>query len=384
MDRELLTELGALEKLVPQWDALAVRNKRPTSSPAWMLGWLRHLAPATASARVVTVREGGELIGLAPFFVNERGRGRVDYRMMGESLPRASPLASPGREWEVAEAISATLAEATPRPDVIALENSPVASHWSAALRDTWPGPMRPVARQYLIQASPTISLHQSSLDAWLTDRSANFRSQMRRIRRQFSAAGGVARMSTMATLETDVKAFMRLHTERWEGRGESSIAARPEEMERLFLDAGRMHVEAHRFRLCMLEIDGQPISAQLFSESGGEVLYFNGGWDERFAKLKPAMLGILYAIEDALTRGDERIDLAPGGQQYKLRFADGNDPVAWTILMTPGRRLPITAARVTPMLAREAARETAKRLLSPQNAERMRRIRNLTKRGRG
>ncbi len=382
MDRELLTELDALEKLVPQWDALAVRNKRPTSSPAWMLGWLRHLAPATASARVVAVREGGELIGLAPFFVNERGRGRVDYRMMGESLPRTSPLASPGREWEVAEAIGATLAEATPHPDVIALENGPVASHWSAALRDTWPAPMHPVARQYLIQASPTISLHQSSLDAWLADRSANFRSQMRRIRRQFSAAGGVARMSTMATLETDVKAFMRLHAERWEGRGESSIAARLEEMERLFLDAGCMHVEAHRFRLCMLEIDGQPISAQLFSESGGEVLYFNGGWDERFAKLKPAMLGILYAIEDALARGDERIDLAPGGQQYKLRFADGNDPVAWTILMTPGRRLPLTAARVTPMLAREAARETAKRLLSPEDANRMRRIRNLAKRG--
>ena len=382
MDRELLTELDALEKLVPQWDALAVRNKRPTSSPAWMLGWLRHLAPPTASARVVTVREDGELIGLAPFFVNERGRGRVDYRMMGESLPRTSPLAAPGREWEVAEAIGATLAQAAPHPDVIALENGPVASHWSAALRDTWPGPVHPVARQYLIQASPTISLHQSSLDAWLADRSANFRSQMRRIKRQFSAAGGVARMSTAATLETDVKAFMRLHAKRWEGRGESSIAARPEEMERLFLDAGGMHVEAHRFRLCMLEIDGQPISAQLFSESGGEVLYFNGGWDERFAKLKPAMLGILYAIEDALACGDERIDLAPGGQRYKLRFADGNDPVAWTILMTPGRRLPLTAARVTPMLAREAARETAKRLLSPENVDRMRRVRNLAKRG--
>lgn len=378
ISHELVTDLPALETLAPEWDKLAVSNKRPTSSPAWMLGWLKHLAPSSALARVVAVREGEELIGLAPFFVEQEGHGRIDYRMMGESLPRTSPLASPGREWEVAQAIATTLAGAAPGPDVIALENGPVASPWPAALRDTWPGPTRPMSRQYLIQESHTISLSESSFDAWLSGKSANFRSQMRRMRRQFTAAGGVARMSTLATLENDVKAFIRLHTERWEGRGKSSIVARAEEMQRLFLDAGRMHIEAHRFRLCMLEIDGEPISAQLFSESGGETLYFNGGWDERFAKLKPAMLGILYAVEDAFAYGDERIDLAPGGQQYKLRFADGNDPVAWTILMAPGWRLPLTLARVTPMLTREAMRGLAKRSLSPESAERVRRIRRL------
>lgn len=184
-----------------------------------------------------------------------------------------------------------------------------------------------------------------------------------------------------MATLEADLEAFLRLHAGRWEGRGQSSIVARKEGMRELFLHAGRMHIEAHRFRLCMLEIDGEPISAQLFGESGGETLYFNGGWDERFAKLKPAMLGILYAVEDAFAREDERIDLAPGGQQYKLRFADGNDPVAWTILMTPGWRLPLTAARLTPMLAREAARGVAKRSFSAQGADRIRRLRGLVRR---
>jgi CelD/BcsL family acetyltransferase involved in cellulose biosynthesis len=378
---ELVTDPPALEALTPEWDELAVSNKRPTCSPAWMLGWLKHLAPASAGARVVAVREGEQLIGLAPFFAREAGRGRVDYRMMGESLPRTSPLARPGREWEVAQAIGEALAGATPRPDVIALENGPVASPWPAALSDTWPRPTRPMVRQYLIQESPTISLSYDSFDAWLSGKSANFRSQMRRMRRQFTAAGGVARTSTLATLDTDVKEFMRLHTERWEGRGQSSIVARAEEMHRLFLDAGRMHIESHRFRLCMLEIEGKPISAQLFSESGGEILYFNGGWDERYAKLKPAMLGILYAVEDAFACGDERIDLAPGGQQYKLRFADGNDPVAWTILMVPGARLPLTLARVTPMLAREAVRGVAKRSLPPRAADRVRHIRGLVHR---
>ncbi len=379
--QELISDISTLEALIPEWDALAVSNKRPTCSPAWMLGWLRHLAPAGACARVVAVRDEQELIGLAPFFVQEGLRGRTDYRMMGESLPRTAPLACPGREWEVAQAIGAALAEAIPRADVLALENGPVASPWPTALRDTWPGPVRPVVRQYLVQESHTILLSAASFDAWLEGKSSNFRSQMRRMRRQFASAGGIARMSTAATLETDVDAFLRLHAGRWEGRGQSSIVARGDGIRKQFLDAGRMHVEAHRFRLCMLEIEGEPISAQLFGESGGETLYFNGGWDERFAKLKPAMLGILYAVEDAFARGDERIDLAPGGQQYKLRFADGNDPVAWTILMTPGWRLPLTAARLTPMLAGEAARGVAKRSLSAQGADRMRRIRGLVRR---
>jgi len=379
--QELISDLSTLEALIPEWDALAVSNKRPTCSPAWMLGWLRHLAPPGACARVVAVRDEQELIGLAPFFVQVGQRGRTDYRMMGESLPRTSPLARPGREWEVAQAIGATLAEAVPRPDVLALENGPVASPWPVALRDTWPGPVRPIARQYLVQESHTISLSAVSFDTWLEGKSSNFRSQMRRMRRQFAASGGIARMSTAATLEADVDAFLRLHAGRWEGRGQSSIVARSDGIRKQFLDAGRMHVEAHRFRLCMLEIEGEPISAQLFGESGGETLYFNGGWDERFAKLKPAMLGILYAVEDAFARGDERIDLAPGGQQYKRRFADGNDPVTWTILMTPGWRLPLTAARLTPMLAQEAARGVAKRSLSAQGTDRMRRIRGLVRR---
>jgi CelD/BcsL family acetyltransferase involved in cellulose biosynthesis len=379
VEYELLTDLGALERIAAQWDALAVCNKRPTCGPAWMLGWLRHLAPTDTTARVVVARERDRLIGLAPFFVERGPRGRIDYRLMGESLPRAAPLALPGREWEVAEGVGRCLhAEANPRPDLVALENGPTRSAWSSALRETWPGGMRPVARQYLIHASPVISLREDSFEAWLSGKSANFRSQMRRIQRGFQDAGGVARVSTMHTLERDLDSFMRLHAGRWQGRGRSSIVARAQEMARVFLEAGQAHVEEHRFRLFVLEVGGEPISAQLFFESGGEVLYFNGGWDERYAKLKPAMLGILYAVEDAFARGDERIDLAPGDQPYKLRFADGNDPVCWTILMVPGRRLALTAARVAPMLASEAARSLAKRSLPAARADRVRRVRKL------
>jgi len=376
LDCELIIDPSRLLELAPAWDELAVVQAQPMGSPTWMLSWLRHVAPASASARVVAVRQGERLVALAPFYVDEARRGRVDYRLLGDALPRSSPLAVPGLEWEVAASITATLAGASPPPDVIALESVSLASPWMMALGDGWPGRLRPPTRQYLVQGSPTVSLREESFDAWLCGKSSNFRGQMRRLRRQFAAAGGTTRMSTPETLDADLSAFMRLHEGRWEGRGESGIVALGERLRMMLADVGRAQLESRRFRLWILDLDGQPISAQLFAGAGGELLYVNGGWDERFAKFKPAMLGILRAIEDAFASGDQRIDLAPGEQPYKLRFADSNDPVAWSILMVPGRRLAVTCARSAPLLTRMAVRETAKRALTTAQSDHLRSLR--------
>jgi CelD/BcsL family acetyltransferase involved in cellulose biosynthesis len=373
---ELIVDASRLEQLAPQWDALAWTCARPMQSPAWLLAWLRHLAAAQVALRVVAVREGQELIGIAPFYVNLAAGGRIDYRMMGDAYPGSSPLCAPGCEREVAEAVAATLAAADPRADALALESTPLTPAWAKLLRGAWPGLLPAIAHTYQVQSSPTVALTAEDFESWLSRKSSNFRSQMRRIRRQFEQGGGHARIGTMATLDADLDAFMRLHASRWEGRGSSSIVAREELMRAQFHDVGRAHTESGRFRMWMLEIDGEPISAQLFLQAGGELLYMNGGWDERYAKFKPAILGIFYAIEDAFARGERRLDLAPGGQPYKLRFADGDDPVGWALVMLPGRRLPWTVTRSTPLFAKVAARETAKRLLPDASVERIRRIR--------
>jgi CelD/BcsL family acetyltransferase involved in cellulose biosynthesis len=380
LDAELIDDVARLRELSPEWERLAVSNKSPLSSPAWMLAWLDHLAPASAKARVVAVREEGELVGLAPFFVAEESRGRVDYRLMGNALPRATPLASPNRKLEVATVIARKLAAASPRPDVVALECSGPASGWGSGMRKGWPGRIAPPMAAYLTMSAPVVSLEQESFDAWLNSKSSNFRSQMRRTRRQFAEQGGVSRTTTTQTLEQDVDLFIRLHAGRWEGRGSSSIVAEGEGFGAMLADIGAAHIDSERFRLWILEVEGTPISAQLFARAGGEVVYYNGGWDERFAKLKPAMLGILDAIEDAFTHGDKRLDLGPGGQSYKWRFADSDDPLAWTILMTPGPRLPLTLVRSTRMLAVEPLRGAAKRRLSAANLERLRRAKRTLK----
>jgi CelD/BcsL family acetyltransferase involved in cellulose biosynthesis len=376
LDAELIDDPAALAPLVPGWDALAVTNGVPMAAPAWMLGSWEHVDSPGSELRVVAVRDGDELVGIAPWFTSGRDGGRVDYRILSATMPRSAPLAVPGREWEVAAAVAQALAAASPAPDVIAFEGVSVGAHFPIALREQWPGRLRPPTRRYLVQPSPTVSLAAGSLDGWLASKSSNFRGQMRRIRRQFDAAGGSVRMSTADTLQDDLATFLRLHAARWEHLGDSSIVADADRIMALFESVGRAHVDDGRFRLHLLEVDGEPISAQVFAAAGGEVLHMNGGWDERYARLKPSLLCILAGLEDAFERGDARMDLGPGTQPYKLRFADGDDPVAWTVMVVPGRRLPLTFARLAPSVGGVIVRDAVKRAATDEQREQLRSLR--------
>ncbi len=376
---KLITERSELETVGTRWDQLAVTNRLPMMAPACVMAWWRHLAPPRAEPRTILVHDGPELVGIAPFYVDlDKPRGRIDLRLPGIELAgRLAPLAEPGREREVAGAVARALAERRPSLELLALEGLPHSSPWPGALREIWPGRFRPIVLRYQTQECPTVSLSGDSFEEWMAAKSSNFRAQMRRLRRAFEAAGGTIRASTPDTLRADVDAFMRLHTERWQRRGESQLVSMSDRLPAMLKDLGHSLLADERFRLIVLEVDGRPISAQLFLAAGGHVLYVNGGWDERFAKLKPSMLGILATIERAFERGERDVDLGLGAQPYKLRFADENYRVVWMILMPLGARLPMTGLRTTPMLAQAGLRNTLKHRISRERIDRYRGLRS-------
>lgn len=368
LSSEVVTRLPELASLESEWDALAVANRLPLMSPACVMAWWRHLAPPSAEPRVVAVRDGEELVGLAPFYVDlGRRGGGLGLRLPGIELAgRLAPLSTPRQQQPVAEALGRALAGFTPGPDLVTLEGMPLSSDWAAALREDWPGRLRPAVRRYLVFGSPTVSLNAGSYDAWLTAKSANFRGEMRRLQRRFIAAGGTMRLSTPKTLRSDIEVFVRLHASRWEGRGSSNFVRLGANLNAVLNDIGETLLSQDgRFRLQLLEVDDEPISAQLFLAVDDYVLYVNGGWDERFARLKPSMLGILAVIEDAFERGQDVVDLGLGEQHYKRRFADGSAPVGWTMLMPVGLRLPLAFLRTAPVRVRATVRTALTKRLS-------------------
>jgi CelD/BcsL family acetyltransferase involved in cellulose biosynthesis len=351
-----IRDVAGLGPVLAGWDALAVACGLPTTAPAWGLAWWRHLAPADSELRVLVVRDGDEVIGVAPFVLT-RSDGAAIYDLLAEDTGRNAPLALPGREWEVAEAATGALLAADPVPTMIRLRSAPLSGWfgpWVTALRLTdGRGPSRSILRQSPVTHCPVLTL-TGTFEQWLDGKSANFRSEMRRLRKRFAAAGATIRLSRPETVDDDLRTYMGLHLARWDGGGSVYDAIEGPLLAALTEMAHGLPGE--RFRLYVAELDGVPIAAQLFLAAGGQIMYHNGGWDEAHARLKPGIVGILHAIEEGFAQGDRRLDFGPGTHPYKLRFADGDDPVASTSFAIAGPRLALHLAQRSGRRASAAA----------------------------
>lgn len=346
----MLTTLDELDAVRPGWDALAVEAGRPLSAPAWLLAWWGAFAPAGAVPRVVAVEEDDRLIGLAPFYA-ERAGGVARYRPLGAGMSvRGAPLARPGGEAEVAGAIARALAAATPRPAAVHLQQVDAGSPWPALLAAGWPARRRPRLERERTAPAPVMNLGAPGYGDWMAAKSGNFRQRARRDRRKLDERGLVTRLAaTPEELDAALSAFHALHRERWGERSPLSSGAGLA----LMRAAGHELLPTGRFRVYSLEVDGAPISVQVFVAAGGEVAYWNGGWDPRWAAQSPAIQGILAGVEDAFARGERRIDLGEDDHAYKQRLADADAPIAWYALMPPGAAGTLAWAGTLPRRAR-------------------------------
>ena len=374
---EVLDTLEKVEPTVAGWDQLAVSASKPYSAPAWLLAWWRNAAPKDARLAVIVVRDGERIVGVAPFWAERRTPGVWDYSLLGTDITsRIEPLAESGALAEVATAVAAALAGADPYPDLIRLEGVPSDSPWPAYLMSAWPGKRRPWLHKRPSTGAPTVALDADDLDAWLGKRSSNFRQQMRRGRRKLEKQGATFRVTeTPEELERDLAEFARLHHARWDWRG-GSMSLR-DGTDRMLREAGAALLADGRFRLASIELDGKVINSQLFVAAGGEVSYWNGGFDDAYAALKPSYMGLVDAISRALDAGDQRLDLGPGEQEYKYRFSQGQDTLEWLMMIPPGPRYALARVSWAPVHARYA-------ITQRMTAEQKQRARDLIGRLRG
>ncbi|WP_028058896.1 GNAT family N-acetyltransferase [Candidatus Solirubrobacter pratensis] len=321
MIAEVIDEPAGLAAHAAAWDELAVAARRPVAAPAWLLAWLRHAAE-DVRPQVVVVRDGAETVAIAPF-VSAREHGVRRLRLMGARTSMGvDVLCRAGREREAAPRIARAL-----RGDAIAFDGIPAASPWPSLLG----GRGLHAPRVTLRLPVPELRL---SAD-WPASRSANFRQQMRRAWRRLQERG--ARLRTSCE-QADVAAFARLHRLRWDPRGGSGVLTPG--VEAMLVEAGA-RLGAERLRLFTLAAEDRDISSHLFLAAGGHVTYWLGGFDPAFAREHPAQVVILKAVEDAIARGDERLDLGPGAQPYKQRFATGEDALVSAVVPLTGPRLP-------------------------------------------
>lgn len=346
---EVLDSAERLGEHAAAWDALALERRLPFCSPPWMLAWWRHVPDSRAALRAIIVHDGDELVAVAPFYAEPRAGRPTRYRLLGAGTAhRVEPLVKPGWDHEAALAIAGALAGLQPSVDVICFESIAASSRWPERLAEAWPGRRDPMTVREWAGPAPTATLDGLDFDSWMKHKSRNFRSQAGRMRRRLEARGArFAIASTEEELERGLAAFSRLHYARWQDRGGSM--ALDASVERALAEAGRALLHSGRFRLVSIEAEDETISAHIFLAAGGEVSYWNGGFDEDWAADQPSMRALVVAIEDAFERSDSRLDFGGGVEPYKYRLSDAEDLLETALVVPRGPRYPLTRLQLAP-----------------------------------
>jgi CelD/BcsL family acetyltransferase involved in cellulose biosynthesis len=336
---EVLTDAAGLAGVRAGWDALAVAAGRPYCAPGWGLPWWSAVRPPGAVLRAVAVWDAAALVGIAPCYVTRDRFGIATWRLLADVTSSfVEPLAAPGRRVEVAAAIARALRDAGPEVDVLSLSAVPQADGWAALLRQEWAG-WRPALAPVSTTRAPYVDLPDGGYDAWLSGRSRNFRQQVRARQREFARAGGAFRRAvTPGELAAAVDDFVRLHLDRWQGRGGSSalspaVVAMVHEVTRS-LDPARLH-------LWTAEVGGTAVGTALLVAAGDEVHYWLGGFDEDWARYSPSLLLLVEAVRHAARSGYRRLSLGPGTGSYKYRMATGEQTLVAVDLVPHGVRFP-------------------------------------------
>lgn len=364
--------LSETEQLTPSlesgWDALAVEASRPFCAPAWLLAWWAQAAPDGCRLRLVMVRDGQALVGVAPCFASPGPHGRERWSFLGgQAFQRVEPLAARGREAEAGAAMASAFAGS--KPAWVSFDGIPADSPWPALLAAAWPGTRAPRVVVRKTMTAPCIDLAARDFDAWYMDKTSHFRQRLRKARKDFGARGGTARLATEESVDRDLATFVDLHTQRWARKeGETAVTT---DVARMLAQAGGGLPVPGRLRVWTLEIGDDPVSSSVVLGAGDELGYWANGFDERHKTLSPSRIGILTVIEDAFASGARRLDLGAGDFEYKRRFADDEETLHWSWLVPPGGLHGLVRLR----LASAHHARTALARLPPEHGARVRAV---------
>ena len=308
---EILDGQG-LEAIAAEWGALWGRcpEASPFGAPEWLLPWARRYAPGRCGA--AALRCGGSLEGLAPVFAWQgalmlAGTGPSDH---GDWL-----LDAGAEPW--ADRLLAALSQVPCGPfDRIELRQLP--AH-SALLRTApppgWadsPGEGERADEPCLV--APLLA--EDGVGAATKKCRSNWRYAMRRIGRE----GGTVERVPLPDVAHGMVELSRLHTLRWEARGEPGVLSDPL-LDGFLQDAAAELAPAGLLRLYQVRFGAETAAVLLVLAGRAAHHYYLGGFDPRRAALGVSAALVGFAMAEAAREGATEFDLLRGGEAYKRRW---------------------------------------------------------------
>lgn len=329
MQTDIHTTPDAFDILAGEWNALLKRSTSDTLflTNEWQKTWWRELGEG--ELRVLALREGGELVGIAPLFFEANALGGVEVALVGckEVSDYLDFIFAAGHEAACARAVVDFLAgPQAPAWHTLGLcniiESSPTLTVFRDFLEERgW----KPHAA--FEDVCPIVAL-PDSFDAYLAQLDGKERRELQRKLRRASEDVAVTFATDAAALDKDVDDFLALMKASMHTKS-SFMTPR---MQRFFHAAARATFDAGWLQLAFLEVEGARAATYMNFVYGDAVLVYNSGLDpEKFAYLSPGQVLVARLIERAIADGRRTFDFLQGNEEYKYKLG-GKDVKLFTL----------------------------------------------------
>jgi CelD/BcsL family acetyltransferase involved in cellulose biosynthesis len=270
---------------------------------------------------IVTMRDRGELLGIAPLFVAENAQGERIAATIGcvEVADYLDLIAAQGREQDVYAALVDCLTwPEMPAWDVVELcnthQDSPTLAMLPAlAEAQGWTASMTKE------DVCPVAQL-PSTWDEYLLTLNKKHRHELRRKLRRAEAEENLNWyiVGPEHDLANEVEAFLDLMAESAPEK-ESFLTL---QMRSFFRQLARVMYDAGWLQLTFLESGGQKVAAYFDFIYNGRVMVYNSGLNWRdFPQLSAGIVLAAYDIRHAIEQGVAVVDFMQGDERYKYHL---------------------------------------------------------------
>lgn len=330
---EVVSDYAALLELKPAWDDLVERAgvEHPFLSHEWTTTWWECFG-AGKELRVLLVRDGARLVGLAPLMRSDARMYGLRVRRLGTlynpHVPRSDFVIARGaqgacralwrelcgaeRGWDMLELCQLP-------SDSPALAELPALARADGFLTGVWrasDSPYLPVAGSWADYLGRLRAKHRS-----------NLRNRLRRLGQL-----GEVKLEVVCSADELARALedgYGLEAAAWKGEAGTAIAARPEL--RLFYTrlAERM-ARGGRLRLHFLTLDGRRIAFGYSLLHRDRLYLLKPGYDPEYAHLSPSGLLLHKVLQDAFDRRLAEHDFLGVDDAWKLEWTSAVRPHRW------------------------------------------------------
>lgn len=339
MNVDVVTTRTGLLGLRDEWQRLL--RYSPMQSSDWLLTWWDAYGEASRELCVVTVRESGRLLGLAPWYAEWKGAAR-HLRWLGDGLvcsDHATILAQPMHVEQVVDAITEwILAASADQWSQMTLESVDDDDVATGRLLAGLAAHCYPISYRSE-PGSCCVSLPET-WNAFLASISKNHRKRCRRWDRQFFVTRR-ASVQVASRAEETLTAFRRLvemHCHRRAALGQQGAFADP--VFHAFHKAVTAGLaQRDQLQLRVLWIDGEPVAAEYVLQEGTTQFAYQSGMSSRGESFSAGSISVMAMIRDAISSGYRRLDLLRGVEPYKFSWGAQHRPARTVLIRRPTAR---------------------------------------------